>query len=310
MMLSRTAENIYWMGRSLERADNTARLVLTTLGVRSEAGPASGFDWQAVTQVMGLAARPAGPDQQDPGCEVLTRLIEGPDNPGSILSSLHAARENGRTYREGLPVLVWETLNGLYLDLGARSRLPADLRARDELLRTTVAGTATINGLIHETMSHDQAWLFWRIGSMLERVDMTTRIIDLTTVIDPVRDGQDLARDAIWAHVLKALGAWQMYRLRHGVRPNPGRILSFLAENRHFPRSLAFAFSEMEVALGELPARGPMRSLRNARRVLDALPDGQDPQALHLWLDEVQISVARVHEHLLRTYFQPEERLD
>ncbi|MGC9457181.1 MAG: alpha-E domain-containing protein [Halothiobacillaceae bacterium] len=306
MMLSRTAENIYWMGRSLERADDTARLVLTTLGMRSEADPVTGIDWQAVNKVMGLATQPAGPGSADPCSEVLTRLIEGPDNPAAILPSLHNARENGRSYREGLPVLVWEKLNGLYLDLVARSRAPVDLRGRDELLRVTVSGTATINGLIHETMSHDQAWLFWRIGSLLERVDMTTRIIDLTTVIAPAPDGQDLARDGVWAHALKALGAWQMYRLRHGVRPDPGRILSFLAENRHFPRSLAFAFSEMEVALGELPARGPMRSLRNARRVLDSLPDGQDPDALHYWLDEVQITMAGMHERLFQTYFRPE----
>ena len=114
-MLSRVAESLYWMSRYLERAENTARLINGTTQVLLDLPRGAFFGWDVLIRVAGLDH--AFHDQYGEADEdsVVRFLIEDERNPSSIASCLRHARENTRTFREVLPMELWERINDLYL---------------------------------------------------------------------------------------------------------------------------------------------------------------------------------------------------
>jgi hypothetical protein len=115
-MLSRVAESLYWMARYLERAENTARLINST--TQTCPRPAAG----RLVRLGRPAAQVAGLDNfysehygQANEDDIMRFLIADERNPSSIVSCIHSARENTRTFREVLPMEIWERINSLYL---------------------------------------------------------------------------------------------------------------------------------------------------------------------------------------------------
>ncbi|MDD3609009.1 MAG: alpha-E domain-containing protein [Halothiobacillaceae bacterium] len=310
-MLSRIAENLYWMGRSLERAENTARLIQATTQMTMDLPPGVVLRWSSLLSVLGIEHLAPGliEDTEETApltAEVIHLLSVEPRNTGAILPSLRQARENARTFREMLPRDVWEAINELYLY--TRTRLVPHMSARelDLTLREIVQRRLMIAGYLNETMAHDVAFQFIRLGSVLERADMTTRIIDLTTQTHVARPSTaDLGIEAVWLQVLRALSAYQMYRRHVAVQVQPTSVLQYISQDAHFPRSLRHAVHEMESALGELPDNGwPLRRLREFARLLDRR-EPLAPVSLHAHLDELQLGLSRVHDALRERYFHP-----
>ena len=113
-MLSRVAETIYWVGRYLERAENTARLINVNTNLMLDLPKGIALGWEPLIHMLGCEA--AYDERHDEVTErrVVNFLISDESNPGSILSTLSYARENARTIREVLPREAWEELNSFY----------------------------------------------------------------------------------------------------------------------------------------------------------------------------------------------------
>src|SRR5262249_19535223 len=114
-MLSRVAENLYWMARYLERAENTARLINTTTQVLLDLPRGASFGWDVLIKVAGLDERFDECFPQADENNVVQFLVQDERNPSSIASCIRCARENCRTLREILPREAWERINSLYL---------------------------------------------------------------------------------------------------------------------------------------------------------------------------------------------------
>lgn len=303
-MLSRVAENLYWMGRYVERAENTARLVLATAQLHMEAGGRGRLPWTEVLRIMGL-------DRQAPPAVIgnadgpaICYLTEDEDNPSAILTSLRLAREDARSVREMLPAEAWESLNGLYLMTKEHLHQGRSDADRSQTLRDIILQRMALAGILHETMSHDVAFLFVRLGEMLERIDMTSRILDLTTAARPHATSENALGDgASWMNVLRALGAYPMYRRHVGVQVEPQRVLAFLFGDSHFPRAMRYCLNLIEESLNQLPhsewARSPLRTLATYLRTDDLC----DLESLHRRIDRLQIVLADLHGQITQTYF-------
>ncbi|MBK9252839.1 MAG: alpha-E domain-containing protein [Proteobacteria bacterium] len=102
-MLSRAAENLYWLSRYLERAENTARLINATSQVLLDLPRGAQFGWDNLVQVAGLAQlfQRAYPESNE--ANVMDFLISSQRNPGSIHSCVKYARENCRVIHNVLP---------------------------------------------------------------------------------------------------------------------------------------------------------------------------------------------------------------
>jgi len=248
-LLSRVAEAVYWLGRYIERAENVARFLDVNHNLMLDLPQGYADQWQPIVDTTGDSAafvERYGTATQN---SVVRFLAFDPENPNSIYSCVVAARENARSVRETISSEMWQQINSLYLMLTAESRRtePGDLPSFCHQVRM---GCHLIHGILHVTMSHNEAWQFIRLGTLLERADKTTRILDVKyfILLPSVSDVGTPYDDVQWTAVLKSVSGFEMYRKRYG-RIAPDRIVEFLLLDSEFPRSLRYCIGLADRAL-------------------------------------------------------------
>lgn len=238
-MLSRIAESLYWMGRYIERADDTARLLDVHVH-RMLADAADEHVGATLLAAMGLAG---SAEVEDVDLWRATELLAyDPDNPSSVAGSLRLARSNARGLRETLATEVWEAINRTHHDLDAQIRAARALGPYI-FFRWVRERVALIGGLIDSVVLHDDGWRFLTIGRCLERVDMTARL--LGAVIDS--DGASQ-----WSSVLVSCGANDAFLRTYGGEITRTRALTMLLQSEDLPRSVAYALGRAETSLREI----------------------------------------------------------
>lgn len=307
-MLSRVAENLYWMARYLERAENTARLINSITQVLLDLPRGAAFGWDVLLKVAGLElaySQHYGVAQES---DIMRFLIQDERNPSSIAASIHSARENTRTFREVLPMELWERINGLYLYIRSQaSRATEGRNERYEVLNGIIERRQSIIGLLMESMSHDVAYQFLKLGRNLERADMTTRIVDVHSAVllpaDPAL--ADAVSERLWMATLNALSAYQMYRCHVGVHVRSRDVVPFLLKDAQFPRTVHHCLSEIEGCLATLPQHdAAMKAARWTWRRLERMQfAGLTPVMLHDYLDQIQTDLDSIHEAITLQYF-------
>ncbi|CAK0761575.1 conserved hypothetical protein [Gammaproteobacteria bacterium] len=307
-MLSRVAENLYWMTRYLERADNTARLINSTTQVLLDLPVGAKFGWDVLIRIAGLDNLFLKHHPKADENSVVRFLIQEESNPGSILSCIRYARENTRTFREVLPMEFWERINGLYLYAQRHAHSITRGRSqRYEVLTQIIERRQSIVGLVMGSMSHDAAYQFIRLGRNLERADMTTRLVDVNSAVLLPVDGAIAAatQERLWMATLTAMSAYQMYRNHVGVHVRGRDVVNFLLNNTQFPRTVSHCLGEIEDCLSVLPNHTePMKmARRTSRRLAGMRLDELAPVVLHEYLDQIQADLGAIHDALSQQYF-------
>lgn len=277
-MLSRTAENLFWMARYLERAESTARLL--TMGQRMAVLPGSTYrdEWRSVLRVTDSESflNRDGPVTEG---DIVRILLLDSENPASIQSCLLRARANARSVRTKLTQEMWEALNESWRRLEscepreARQELPALIdwvKTRASIFR----GAAETGMMRHA--GHD----FMRIGGALERAQMTLRLLDVKYFVllpetDVVGGGRDHYQ---WTSVLHALSGSRAYHHVYGGIYTPAHISDFLMVNRAFPRSVAYCVDHMRFHLERLAVEHGQRAdcHETVNEVFELLQEGRD----------------------------------
>jgi uncharacterized alpha-E superfamily protein len=251
-MLSRTAENLFWMGRYMERADATARLI--EMGYRMAMLPGSNEveEWRSVAAASGSAPDIAeGPSLA--ASAVVERLLLDPENLSSIRSCLTAARANGRAVRTALTQDMWEALNDGWRQLGQMDAETA-LRNLPSLLEWTKNRTAAFRGATEGSLLRNDGYYFLRMGGLIERADMTLRLLDVKYYVllpetDVVGGGRDYHQ---WTSVLRATSALRAYHHVYKGDYTPWGIADFLILNSAFPRSVSYCYRQISRFLDDL----------------------------------------------------------
>jgi uncharacterized alpha-E superfamily protein len=249
-MLSRTAQMLFWMGRYIERADATARLI--EMGRRMAMLPSASAEWRSVALASGSAAELAGVPNAKPS-DIIVRLLLDADNLSSIRSCFAQARANAKAIRTALTTDMWETLNDQWRLLDT---LDAD-EAVAELpiwLDWAKQRAAAFRGASETSLLRNDGYIFLRLGELIERADMTLRLLDVKYYVllpetDVVGGGRDYHQ---WTSVLRATSALRAYHHVNRGDYTPWGIAEFLILNTIFPRSAAYCYRQMERRLGEL----------------------------------------------------------
>ncbi len=255
-MLSRLAESLYWVGRYVERAEDTARILdVHVLHVLVDPAVDEASACGVLLDAMGAAPGPAGHDVAG----VVHVLGLDPANQCSIVGSLIAARENARGSREILSSEMWECLNGTYHALAGRAR---DVEQGPHRFFSWVKERAAIvSGLADSTMTRDDAWRFLVLGRSLERVDMTARL--LWACFGTPLGSPD------WVTTLRSCSAQEAFLRTYRRAPSAPLVAEFLLLDRLFPRSALSALTQAEHCLAELDPRADRAGLQDeARRLL------------------------------------------
>ena len=303
-MLARVAENLYWMARYLERAEDTARLINATTIMLIDMPRGASVGWEALLTVAGLDEQFKKHYDEATETAVMSFLIQDERNPSSIFACIRMARENTRSFREVLPRESWEWVNELYLYAKAHMNQALDRRKRLEVLTEIIRRRQAVVGLLSGTMSRDEAFQFLRLGRNVERADMTSRVLDVSYALNLPREGSQYY-DLIWMSALKALSAYQMYRRHVSIRAQGSKVLAFLLSDPKFPRSVRHCLNEMRAALDELPGDKPLRTLRGIQAGLDNADFRALAKAgLHDYCDTLQAGLAELSGDIADTYFR------
>lgn len=304
-MLSRVADNLYWFGRYVQRAENTARLINVNANLMLDLPRRVQLGWAPLIAIVGADAEFREHYEEANEHNVVRFLTVDPRNPGSIQSALDSAREILRVSRDTVPREVWERLNDLYLYVVEHGTTAPRL----DFLHHVIAGTLQLYGTLMSTMSRDVGYQFLRIGTNIEQADMTTRILDVRSV--PLLQDHDGSLSPFsniqWMSVLRSLTAYQMYRRHVRTRVSGPGVLRFLLQNREFPRSVMFCLDSIAETQPRLPGNRKIeRAMERTRALLrDANIEAllASANGLPLLMDEIQIGLGELHTALAEAYF-------
>lgn len=308
-MLSRVAENIYWLARYLERAEDTARLLSVSSNLMLDLPRPTKLGWSEIVAITGNDELfdEFYPTRDE--SNVLSFMCGDTRYSGSILCSLRSARENLRTTRDIIPREIWEEVNQLFLSVKEQVDNGITPRRRDAFLSRVIRSCQTVNGLIEGSLSYTQARTFLMLGRQIERADMTTRIIDVRSANLLPRTPEELTpfENLQWMSVLKSLSGFQMYRQHVRLRVRGPDVLRFLLQNREFPRSVCCSLDRLTTALRSLPRHE--KALHEVESCVEDISRAEiatmaaEPERLHAFVDEIQIDFTDLHEAIRQTYF-------
>lgn len=311
-MLARHAENLFWTGRYVERAEDTARMLDVTYHGLLETAPFEAERaWRDLLTVMRLDVPFDARGWAVDAVSVNEFLVLDDDNPGSIVAAVARVRENVRSVRELVTIEFWEAVNRFHLELRSRN-LRADLELQPYLLYALVKHRCQhIAGVASETMPRDDGWRFLQLGWMLERAEMTCRLLDVRY---PARAATSSSQDFhAWTSTLKSASGLEAYRRAYRSSMDEKDVIDFLLLSRSFPRSVLFCLNKADHDLGVLGARfeelsRPQRLLGRIRADLEytdideVLDDG-----LPAFLERLQRSVRRLAEAVALQFFRSSE---
>ena len=306
-MLSRVAENIYWMARYIERAENTARLINVTTNLILDLPKSANVGWEPIIEILGSEALFHQHYDEVNEKNILKFMIADQNNSGSLVSSLALARENARTIRDIIPRETWESINDMFIYSKSNTLSGIARKNRHSYLQQIIRSAQTITGQLAGTMYHDSGYDFLRMGRNLERVDMTTRIIDVRSedLIEDEHEGLTPYETIQWMSVLKSLTGYQMYRRIVQVRVRRADVLTFLLKERRFPRAVYHGICEVESCLRYLPENEAcLKHIEKLKRTVTKVnPDRLKQAELHDFLDKIQLDLSKLHNSISATYF-------
>ncbi len=307
-MLARAAENLYWMARYLERAENTARLINSSTHLLLDLPLGASFGWANLIEIAGLDNHFEKHYPEANEEAIMRFLIEDTRNPSSILSCLQYARENTRTLREVLPAEMWERINSLYLYVRKNAAVACcSRRSRYMVLNNVIEQRHALVGLISGTMGHDLAYQLIKLGRNLERADMTTRILDINSAVQLPQDNalHEAIMERLWMGTLNALSAYQTYRRLVTMHVRSNEVIRFLLCDMRFPRSVEHCLREIDGCFKLMPKSQQLQQLVALLRhkIAQRHTDGLTAIALHEYLDHLQAELGEIHDTLTQRYF-------
>jgi uncharacterized alpha-E superfamily protein len=266
-MLGRTANDLFWMARYMERAENMARLL--EAGYRLILLPHEGGDaeWRSTLRSAGCEESYVARHGTFETDKVVEYLLLDPDNPSSVRSCLSTARRNARAQRTAMTREMWESLNSAWIEYGqiADHRIEAgELPALFDWIRER---SALFRGALLNTILRNDTYYFTQLGTFVERADNTARILDVKYYVllpqnEMVGGGVDSAQ---WAAILRSVSAHRSFRWVYRDAFKPWHIADFLMLNPMMPRSLRSCYFEIVSALDGLAQLYGERNLCHAR---------------------------------------------
>ncbi|WP_122465259.1 MULTISPECIES: alpha-E domain-containing protein [Brevundimonas] len=311
-MLSRTAANLYWTGRYMERADFLARIL--EAAIRLAALPAKDDPavtaWASAVASSGVKAAFDSTGRTPSEKSVREFLAFGADNSTSIKACITRARANARSVRTALTIELWEAINGAWNglnEIGEPTRRADFINFLDFVKSTSLA----VEGATSRTMLRNDAYWFLRLGMAIERADNTARLLDVKyhLLLPPgERVGGQLDYFQ-WTTLLREVSALTAYRWVYRESVRPWLVADLMVLNRQMPRSLAscqgMIVSYLERLATDYGRRGPAQRLASARlarfeeaRIEDIFQSGLH-EYIQAFLSENHALGAAIHDQYL-----------
>src|ERR1700731_1190366 len=309
-LLARYAECIFWLARSVERAENLARILeVNETFSRDRSGS---HNWLSIVQLNTDEGAFFAKHKTASAENVIRFYLTDADNTTSIISAVTNARENARTLRPLVSTEMWVQLNVFYnrlIAIDERELAPGSL---SPLLSEIKEACQCFTGITEGTFYRDQAWYFYRLGPYIERPDQTTGLLDTKYPLLSNRGGRVSAADVVQLHaLLRSASGYHAFQRIYSSHLTPARIAGFLLFDPSFPRPVYLCVREVDAALTELKSRYALRggndvadSLNNLRASLDGLSIERILEGgLHDFIDFVRRQLVAITLRLSTAFF-------
>ncbi len=293
-MLCRTANELFWMARHIERAENTARMLDVTYRMSLlpyegvEPGLAWAEPWAVPLVTSGLATLYYQRFPQLSAENVLRLMILDRDNPSSIYCCLRAARESARSVRGAITSEMYEDLNSAWLEMRWFDYAAVEARGVSEFLDWVKMRSHLFRGVTFGTMLRDEAYHFIRLGTHLERADNTARILDVKyhTLLPSAADVGGAVDYYQWGALLRSVSGFESYRKIYSDVITPRRVAELLILREDMPRSLHASMNFIFESLERLCDEGSSEIKRAAGELHAKLHYGRTEDIIRFGLHE------------------------
>ncbi len=314
MMLSRVADNLFWLGRYLERAEHTVRLLKVGLDMQHDLQTTDvGWGWRRLAHSLQLPDSDVTNDY-----EQVRSIVLDADHHASVLYQIRMARDNARQVREQISTEMWEQLNRLFLNLSESDFEKEWDTNVFEFFQLMLRELHTFEGITNSTLSHGEGWQFLRIGRLIERINNTVTLLDFYA-----KDWQETPASPQqylnWVMLLRDCTAFEAYCKVYSADLRFPQIVEFLLLNSEFPHAVQFAVLSVQTALDDIADKAgttrsnPLyrRTGRLSARLRYADIDEIFDDGLHICLDDVRRATNTINALVHDTYigYPIEEKL-
>ncbi len=312
-MLSRTASNLYWMSRYVERAENTARVLDVTwrMSLLVKEPRLQDQEWFAPLNITGTLFPFSGRHSDVCAKEVLHFMALDPENPNSIYSCARNARENARAVRGSITSEMWEVLNTTWLEMQQMTEERMNARGISTFFDWVKERSHLFRGVTFGTMRRDDAYHFTRLGTHIERADSTARILDVKyhILLPSVKDVGRAVDYYQWSAVLRSVSAFESYRKVFRDVITPIRLAELLVLRDDIPRSLHFCMRQVFETLEIVKNDRSAETLRQAGQILAQLRYGRISDifatGLHEYLTDYLDAMQALSTQIQKSFFSP-----
>jgi len=253
-MLSRTANNIFWLARYMERANSLARLLEVARRMRGMEKTTRTNEWASALTASGCDAGFYEKYDSVTGARAVDYLVRDMDNPSSIMSCLFTARQNARAVRTALTREMWECINDTWMEARAMSHDQLKGPELSVALDWVKNRTLLFNGAYINTMLRNDGFFFTELGTHLERADNTARILDVKYhILLPTHEKVGGIVDYYqWSSLLRAVSAARAYHFVYKDRVHPWNVAELMILRSEMPRSMRSCFDVITQRLDDL----------------------------------------------------------
>ncbi|KAB7898521.1 hypothetical protein GA565_22485 [Rouxiella sp. S1S-2] len=306
-MLSRTASELYWMARYLERAENMARLMDVTNKLSMMSIRDNNHDLLVPLLLTGTQILFNDTYQQVTMNNLLNFFALDPNNPSSIYSCLQMAWNNAHAVRGSLSSEVWESINASWIEMKIIRRQGVGTAGADSFFDWVKERSHLFRGAMFGTLLRSDALYFIRLGTMLERADSTARLLEAKNQLldadeDPVREYYRMDT------LLRAVSAREAFHTLYKQQLSRETIADLLILRRELPRSLLACVEVMTEQLeliggtvGNLPRR--RAHTLHAQLRFSTLAEIQEV-GLSEWLNDFLSQTSAIAESIHHTYLE------
>ena len=257
-MLSRTAENLFWSARYIERADSLARLLEVGYRISLIPNTKSGYinEWESILETSGIKKDYLNKYKNISREKIIFFSLFDKGNPSSITNCIKNARENIRMVRTAVTLEVWNAVNSSFHDLNSNiKQTKSILKELPQIIEWVKKQVNLIRGTILNTQLINDGYDFLILGTYFERADFTARIINVKyfILLPSVNYVGSDVDNFQWSMMLRSISSYRAFKWAYGQEEiNYVKIIDFLILNLTCPRSLIFSIEKIDHHLGRL----------------------------------------------------------
>ena len=307
-MLSRVANNLFWMDRYMERSYGLLNLIKTNYNSTLDSGDYSSWN-KIMFTYLAIRSENEYKNHQDSISTIFFILFDK-KNPNTLFNMVVKARENARSVQEHISRELWLSVNKFFLHLTEEDMI-LNYKKSDPI--TIVNELLQFSHIYYSvadiTQERGTAYCFMNLGKYLERVVQSIDFLNLR-IISLDDEKEDLYESYFFKNLLISIGGYQLYLKTYKSIYKIENVVKMIAVNENFPRSIIYSVNKLNVHIGRLNEFNQIKAselnftvgkLKNHLKY--STIESIKQNGLEQFLDDIKYELNKISNIINKTYF-------